>query len=114
MATTPRRRALMTFGIIRAAIALVIVVGVLFVMPLLTAPRPSPQTQSSSPPQPGEGGSTEEEEEGRLIGQEMETLKQQDPQFARFDQMMKDCTDTAAKTAIGLQPEPGSPSMSVC
>jgi hypothetical protein len=108
----------LTYGLIGAGVAVAVAVVVLFVMPLLTggaaaALQPQQQVQQTPPQQqeqiPQRG------EEGYLVGQELEQLKQQDPQFARFDQIIDDCaSNTFPYAAIGSAPPPGSPSVSLC
>jgi hypothetical protein len=108
-----RRRAL-TFGIIGAGVAIAVIVGVLFAMPLITKTQQPPQTQPQQPQQ-GQESIPQRGEEGYLVGQELEQLKQQDPQFARFDQIIDDCaSNTFPNAAIGSAPPPGSPSASLC
>jgi hypothetical protein len=46
--------------------------------------------------------------------QQQEQLKQEDPEFARFDQMVFDCNGRIGPLAVGGQPAQGSPSISVC
>jgi hypothetical protein len=95
MTTTPsRRRAVMTFGIIGAGIAVAVIVGVLFVMPLLMA---APKTQEQLQRQ-----QEEEEERQRILetpntgepGQpiiEHQELRRDDPTFDRFMVVWEKC-----------------------
>jgi hypothetical protein len=83
-------------------------VGIVIVMPqLMTTIATPPQTQTQQPP-------PQQQPQGYLKGQEKERLKQQDPEFARFDQKMTDCAGTVAMVSIGLEPEPGDPSIALC
>jgi hypothetical protein len=52
-------------------------------------------------------------EPGYLVGQEIEALKQQDPEFARFEQLTEECAGAIVRARFGT-PEPGDPSTSLC
>jgi hypothetical protein len=87
-ATTPSRRSVLTFGIIGAGIAVAIVVGVLFVMPLVTAPPPSltPEQQQRqevlNTPNTGQPGQP-------II--EHQELRRDDPVFDRYMVAWEQC-----------------------
>jgi hypothetical protein len=67
--------------------------------PTLSPPPPSAPQQQLTPEQQQ---------------QQHEQLKQEDPEFARFDQMVSDCNGRIGPLAVGGQPAQGSPSIDVC
>jgi hypothetical protein len=71
----------------------------------------NPQQQSSPmlPPPPPQQQLTPEQQQ-----QQQDQLKQEDPEFARFDQMVFDCNGTIGALAVGGQPAQGSPSIDAC
>jgi hypothetical protein len=81
----------LTFGIIGAGIALAVVVGVLFVMPLVTAPAPKalqPQQQDPERQQILETPNTGQPGQPIIKHQE---LRAQDPIFDRYMLVQEEC-----------------------
>lgn len=96
MATTNNeRRRVLTFGIIGAGIVVAVIVGVLFVMPLVTAPPPLTSEQQQrqevlNTPNTGQPGQP-------II--EHQELRRDDPVFDRFMVVWEQC-DTALDNRV--------------
>jgi hypothetical protein len=103
--SSPERRRALTFGIIGAGVAIAVIVGVLFVMPLLTRPATMPPAAvqpSSSPSSPPPQEVQNDPERQRILdtpntgqlGQPIiphQELRAQDPIFDRYMLVQEEC-----------------------